>query len=127
MKKLIILIISATLTLGLTFCGNNGAIAEFEKGIKKMEILSETITKATSDEVIDDSEAEKINKLFKEFKEFSDIMEEKEDGYDDAQKEAIKEFEEKNKEKLEKVSQDLMEALMSLMSCEGADKIKDMF
>ncbi len=72
------------------------------------------------DKVIDDSEAEKITNILKEFA----AIENMEDQFSEEDMKKIDEYQEKNKEEIEKLGEEYSTALMALITCEGADKIK---
>jgi hypothetical protein len=119
MKKITILLSIAAFILSLTSCGG-GAVGEFKKSLDLMKNFTEVANKAVEDKVIDDSEAEKITNILKEFA----AIENMEDQFSEEEMKKIDEYQEKNKEEIEKLGEEYSTALMALITCEGADKIK---
>ncbi|HOE04960.1 MAG TPA: hypothetical protein PLZ52_07070 [Bacteroidales bacterium] len=79
---------------------------------EKMKKFTETTNKAVADSVIDDTEAAELNKLIGEL--------DKIDENDPNLEKALK------KEENKKIFDDMTKAMISLMFCEGSDKIESL-
>ena len=127
MKKIVNFLTVAVVVISLISCGGNKN--SYQDNLSKMLTMQENIFKAINeavkDQKIEQSEADKINKMLKDAEAFGKEMEEKAANLPAEEKEKIeKDFEDANKGRIEEIGKNVMETFSKLSDVEGVDLLE---